>query len=217
MSSVINLGRRFMILTVFVFGALTANGQLAISSVDVSELTFTNAVPGGHYRVEYFVDNRSPWILWTNFQATSTSITVATPVLNGNLVVLRAVWEDAPPAEALGTWTYEAYDDQNVNRVSGTIQFNSVGPLTAQMDTANTGPSGGHITGEHSLTGELSGNQVHLSRQDYNFFMRGQMVGNEFYGFWSRFSPGITFPTPTPSKWESGTFRAARATASAAP
>ena len=198
------------IFSVFAFGLMTAHAQVLITSFDLSTLTFTNTEPGRHYRVEYQVNNRPPWIPHTNLQATGTSLTVSTPVLNKKLVMCRAVWADPSPAEPLGVWTYQGYDEKEVLRVTGTIRFSSVAPLTAQLNAVASGPSTAHITGEHTMTGELSGNQMQLSREGYFFYLKGQMVGDQFYGRWSRLSPGLGFPVPTPPRWEGGSFRATR-------
>ena len=210
MQSRITFGRWLFPLSSFLLGSLTTQAQLVISSFDLSTLTFTNAEPGREYRVEYQVNNQPPWIVVTNLQATGQSITVSTPSPNEELVVFRAVWADAPPAQPLGNWTYEGFNENGDLNITGTLSFDSVTPLSAVLDTVGFIPSSGHITGEHNLTGEISGNQINLTRQSYFFFIKGQMVEDEFYGYWSRYSPGISFPVVSPGKWYGGTFRATR-------
>lgn len=188
--------------------------QLSITNFTGTSLTLSNAHGPGSYRIEYSTNLTRPWLELVTRTNAGSQVTVDLPELPPeNTVLLRAVWTDPPAPNPIGRWNYHGYNEQGSLVVTGVLNITATAPIAGQLDLEQVAvPLPEHLQGEHNLSGgDVNQNQVNLIVQNYNFTIRGQIVNDEFYGHWSRFFPGISFPTPTPGRFYGGTFRATRA------
>src|SRR6266536_217841 len=105
--------------------------QLRLTRFDAAgHMTWTNAVGDAAYRVEFSPVFRGPYRTLTNVVSTETTNSIQVGFLptsaNG---FYRVVWTNAPPAEPLGSWEYQGFDEGGSLVVTGKLTFIEIGPL----------------------------------------------------------------------------------------
>ena len=168
--------------------ALTSNGTL----------TWTNYYTNANYRIESAPTLAGPWAPITNLSLVrgpnhEISVQIQTP-FSLPLSLYRVVWTDAPPAQPVGTWVYQAFDGSGALVVTGFVTIATSNPFTGScvFQSATTNPRPPHPVGSGDFNSGLLETPNKLTillptaafLQD-DFSLSGQMVVDEYWGNWS--------------------------------
>lgn len=168
--------------------ALTANGTL----------TWTNTYTNANYRMESAATLSGPWLPMNNLSLIhgpdhQVSVQIPPP-LTLPLSFYRVVWTDAPPAQPVGTWIYQGFDPSGALVVTGLVSITASNPVagTCFFQALITNPPPAHPVGSGDFNNGLlsSPNLVNIPLPTAAFLqnnvqLSGQMVLDEYWGYWS--------------------------------
>jgi len=218
------LTRTFAVATgALLFSAGAAWAELNITVLTTNgTLTWTNSYTNANYRVESATTLAGPWVPVTNLSfvrgSNNVSVQVQTP-FSLPLSLYRVVWTDAPPAQPLGTWVYDGYDPSGGLVVTGLVSITASNPWNAMCEFSLIDPTTrtSHPTGSSGINNLVfdSANRLNLQFPDPAFQkdqvgLSGQMVLDEFWGYWSYKETWISLYGPGWVSTVSGRFSARR-------
>ncbi|HTL59085.1 MAG TPA: hypothetical protein VL361_25655 [Candidatus Limnocylindrales bacterium] len=185
-------------------------------------LTWTNSDTNANYRVEAATSLAGPWVPMTNLSLIQgpnqqVSVQVPTPLVQP-VWLYRVVWTDAPSAQPLGTWVYQGFDPASALVVTGLVSITASNPISGtcvfQSATSDLYPK--HPVGTAFFNGQLERPNKLIIPFPGTTFMRdnvslsGQMVRDEFWGYWSYTEYWVNIAGPGGSFVMSGRFSARR-------
>jgi len=183
-------------------------------------LTWTNSYTNAHYQVEA-TTLAGHWLAVSNLSIiqgpdhqVSTQIQ---PLLSFSLY--RVVWTDAPPAQPVGTWVYHGCDPSGALVVTGLVSITTSNPLSGMcvFQSVSPAPKLAHPVGSAGFSGGVLETPNKLSLPfgptaflKDNFALSGQMVMDEYWGYWSYTDYWISLNGPGGPFQVSGRFSARR-------
>ena len=179
--------------------ACQAGAELNITTLTTNgTLTWTNTYTNANYRLESSATLNGPWLPVNNLSFSpgpnhQVSVQLSAP-LTRPLAFYRVVWTDAPPAQPIGTWLYQGFDPTGALVVTGLVSITASNPVagTCIFNALDTNAPPAHPVGSGDFNnGALSSaNMLNIPLPTAAFLqnnvqLSGQMVLDEYWGYWS--------------------------------
>lgn len=184
--------------------AMLLTSSVAVAELNITRitpngtLTWTNSYTNANYQVQSAATLAGPWAPVNNLSFVhgpnqEVSVQLQTP-FSLPLALYRVVWTDAPPAQPVGTWAYQGFDGGGSLVVTGLVSITASNPVagTATFQSVTGRPNPVHPVGSGDFNnGQLATpNQLTLPLPtgaflQNNFQLSGQMVMDEYWGYWS--------------------------------